>query len=177
MKVTIVAKNVEVTPALKEMVEKKISKLDKYFEPNVEAKATLSVQKNRQIFEVTIPFNGVILRREESSDDMYKSIDIVEEKLQRQIRKQKTKLSRKNTGGSLRYPDFVAGEVKDDIENAAKVVKVKNFNVKPMSKEEAMLQIELLGHNFFVYEDSESDNINVLYKRNDGNYGLIEPEY
>lgn len=177
MKVTIVAKNVEVTPALKEMVEKKISKLDKYFEPNVEAKATLSVQKNRQIFEVTIPFNGIILRREESSDDMYKSIDIVEEKLQRQIRKQKTKLSRKNTGGSLRYPDFVPGEVKDEIENTSKVVKTKNFSVKPMSREEAILQLEMLGHNFFVYEDSESNNINVLYKRNDGNYGLIEPEY
>ena len=101
MKVTIVAKNLEVTPALKEMVEKKISKLDKYFEPNIEAKATLSVQKNRQIFEVTIPFNGVILRREEATDDMYKSIDIGEEKLQRQIRKQETKLARKNSGGSL----------------------------------------------------------------------------
>lgn len=177
MKVTIVAKNIEVTPALKEIVEKKISKLDKYFEPNVEAKATLSVQKNRQIFEVTIPFNGVILRREESSDDMYKSIDIVEEKLQRQIRKQKTKLSRKNSGGSLRYPDFVPDQVKDDEESTAKVVKTKNFGVKPMSREEAVLQMELLGHTFFVYEDSDSNNINVLYKRNDGNYGLIEPEY
>ena len=179
MKVTIVAKNLEVTPALKEMVEKKISKLDKYFEPNVEAKATLSVQKNRQIFEVTIPFNGVILRREEATDDMYKSIDIVEEKLQRQIRKQKTKLARKNSGGSLRYPDFLASEVKDEAEgeNAPKVVKTKNFGVKPMSQDEAVLQMEMLGHSFFVYEDADSNNISVLYKRNDGNYGLIEPEY
>lgn len=177
MKVTIVAKNIEVTPALKEMVEKKISKLDKYFEPNVEAKAILTVQKNRQIFEVTIPFNGIILRREESSDDMYKSIDLVEEKLQRQIRKQKTKLSRKNTGGSLRYPDFIPEEVKSDEEDVSKIVKTKNFGVKPMSQEEAVLQMELLGHSFFVYEDSNTDNINVLYKRKDGNYGLIEPAY
>ena len=177
MKVTIVAKNIEVTPALKEMVEKKISKLDKYFEPNVEAKAILTVQKNRQIFEVTIPFNGVILRREESSDDMYKSIDLVEEKLQRQIRKQKTKLSRKISGGSLRYPDFISEEVKQDEEDISRVVKTKNFGVKPMSQEEAVLQMQLLGHSFFVYEDATSDKINVLYKRKDGNYGLIEPEY
>lgn len=179
MKVTIVAKNLEVTPALKEMVEKKISKLDKYFGPSVEAKATLSVQKNRQIFEVTIPFNGVILRREESTDDMYKSIDMVEEKLQRQIRKQKTKLARKNSGGSLRYPDFLANEVNDEaaVETIPKVVKTKNFGVKPMSQDEAVLQMEMLGHSFFVYEDADTNSISVLYKRNDGNYGLIEPEY
>lgn len=180
MKVTIVAKNLEVTPALREMVEKKISKLDKYFDPSIEAKATLSVQKSRQIFEVTIPFNGVILRREESTEDMYKSIDMVEEKLQRQIRKQKTKLARKNSGGSLRYPDFLSDKVKDEaaIETInAKVVKTKNFAVKPMSQEEAVLQMEMLGHSFFVYEDAASNTINVLYKRNDGNYGLIEPEY
>ena len=106
MKVTVIAKNIELTPAIKDMVEKKISKLDKYFDPNVEAKATLSVQKNRQIIEVTIPFNGVILRGEEGTEDLYKSIDLVEEKLERQIRKQKTKLSRRNSTGSLRYPDF-----------------------------------------------------------------------
>lgn len=179
MKVTIVAKNIEVTPALREMVEKKISKLDKYFDPSIEAKATLSVQKSRQIFEVTIPFNGVILRREESTEDMYKSIDMVEEKLQRQIRKQKTRLERKNSGGSLRYPDFLASKVQEETAASAnpKIVKTKNFGVKPMSQEEAVLQMELLGHSFFVYEDAKSSNINVLYKRNDGNYGLIEPEY
>ena len=109
MKINVVAKNIQVTPALKEMVEKKISKLDKYFDPNVEAKATLSVQKSSQIIEVTIPFNGVVLRVEESTDDMYKSIDLAEEKLQRQIRKQKTKLAKRNSGGSLRYPDFYRG--------------------------------------------------------------------
>lgn len=179
MKVKVVSKNIEVTPAIKEMVEKKISKLDKYFDPNIEAKATLSVQKNSQIVEVTIPFNGVILRVEESTEDMYKSIDLVEEKLQRQIRKQKTKLSRKNSGGSLRYPDFYAVDINESEEDkdTSKIVKTKSFNVKPMSEEEAILQMELLGHNFFVYQDAKSSKVNVMYKRKDGNYGLIEPDY
>lgn len=179
MKVTVIAKNIELTPALKEMVEKKISKLEKYFGPNVEARATLSVQKNRQRVEVTIPFNGVILRGEEVTDDMYKSIDLVEEKLVRQIRKQRTKLSRKNNSGSLRYPEFNSLEFKneDTDEDTSRIVKTKSFNVKPMSADEAVLQMELLGHSFFVYKDADTNNVSVVYKRKDGNYGLIEPEY
>lgn len=178
MKVTVIAKNIQLTPALRESVEKKISKLSRYFEPEVEARATLSVQKNRQIIEVTIPFNGVILRGEESTDDMYKSIDLVEDKIERQIRKQKTKLSRRNSGGSLRYPSFNSKFLKDEYEDEQeKIVKTKNFNVKPMSVDEAILQMELLGHNFFVYQDSETSQVNVAYKRKDGNYGLIEPDY
>ena len=179
MKVTVIAKNIELTPALKEMVDKKISKLEKYFGPNVEARATLSVQKNRQRVEVTIPFNGVILRGEEVTDDMYKSIDLVEEKLVRQIRKQRTKLSRKNNSGSLRYPEFNSLEFKneDTDEDTSRIVKTKSFNVKPMSADEAVLQMELLGHSFFVYQDADTNNVSVVYKRKDGNYGLIEPEY
>ena len=180
MKVTVIAKNIELTPSIKEMVKKKISKMDKYFGPNVEARATLSVQKNRQIIEVTIPFNGVILRGEEGTDDLYKSIDLVEEKLERQIRKQKTKLARKNSTGSLRFPDFNSIEFsEDEVEEVegSKVVKTKIFDVKPMSSEEAILQMELLGHNFFVYKDWKTSKVNVVYKRKDGNYGLIEPEY
>ena len=178
MKVTVIAKNIELTPAIKDMVEKKISKLDKYFDPNVEAKATLSVQKNRQIIEVTIPFNGVILRGEEGTEDLYKSIDLVEEKLERQIRKQKNKLSRRNSTGSLRYPDFNSIDTnEEEDEEDSKVVKTKSFDVKPMSSEEAILQMELLGHNFFVYQDWKTSKVNVVYKRKDGNYGLIEPEY
>lgn len=178
MKVTVIAKNIELTPALKEMVEKKISKLEKYFGPNVEARATLSVQKNRQRVEVTIPFNGVILRGEEVTDDMYKSIDLVEEKLVRQIRKQRTKLSRKNNSGSLRYPEFNSLEFKneDTDEDTSRIVKTKSFNVKPMSADEAVLQMELLGHSFFVYQDADTNNVSVVYKRKDGNYGLLEPE-
>lgn len=175
MKVTVIAKNIELTQALKEIVQKKISKLEKYFEVEVEAKATLSIQKNRQIIEVTIPFNGAILRSEESTDDMYKSIDLVEDKLERQIRKQKTRLSRKNNG-SLKFAAINDSKVESNEDDEGSLVKVKKFGVKPMDSEEAILQMDLLGHNFFVYQDSESSKVNVVYKRKDGNYGLLEPE-
>jgi putative sigma-54 modulation protein len=176
MKVTVIAKNIELTDALKEIVQKKVSKLEKYFEGSVEAKATLSVQKNRQIVEVTIPFNGVILRGEESTSDMYKSLDLVEDKLERQIRKQKTRLSRKH-GGSLRFGEINNIHLKEMEEDQGKLVKVKKFGVKPMNSEEAILQMDLLGHNFFVYEDADSNKVNVIYKRKDGDYGLLEPEF
>ena len=175
MRVTVIGKNINVTPALKEMIEKKVSKLDRYFNPDVEARATLSVQKNRQIFEVTIPFNGVILRCEESTDDMYKSIDLVENKLERQIRKQRTKLSRRNNS-SIKVTNIEEVALEDE-DRVGEIVKVKKFNIKPMTTDEAMLQMELIEHNFFVFKDADTDNINVLYKRNDGNYGLLEPDY
>lgn len=176
MQVTVYGKNIEVTPTLKETVEKKISKFGKYFTPDVQAKATLSVQKNRQTIEVTIPFNGVILRGEETTDDMYKSIDLVENKLERQIRKQKTKLLRRNNYDSLRFPISNAANVEADLEDESKIVKTKRFDVKPMSTEEAVLQMELIGHNFFVFQDAHNNQMNVVYKRRDGQYGLIEPE-
>jgi putative sigma-54 modulation protein len=176
MKVTVIAKNMELTDALKEIVQKKISKLEKYFEANIEARATLSVQKNRHIIEVTIPFNGVILRGEEATSDMYKSLDLVEDKLERQIRKQKTRLSRKH-GGSLRFGEINNIDIKASEEDDGKLVKVKKFGVKPMNSEEAILQMDLLGHNFFVYQDSDSNKVNVIYKRKDGDYGLLEPEF
>lgn len=176
MKVTVIAKNMILTDALKEIVQKKISKLEKYFEMNVEAKATLSVQKNRHIIEVTIPFNGVILRGEEATSDMYKSLDLVEDKLERQIRKQKTRLSRKH-GGSLRFGEINNIDFKSSEEESGKLVRVKKFGVKPMNSEEAILQMDLLGHNFFVYQDADSSKVNVIYKRKDGDYGLLEPEF
>lgn len=174
MKVTVIGKNIELTQALKDIVQKKISKLEKYFDVEVEAKATLSVQRNRQIIEVTIPFNGAILRGEESTENMYKSIDLVEDKLERQIIKQKTRLSRKNNT-SLKFESFNNDRL-ESIEDEGSLVKVKKFAVKPMDSEEAILQMDLLGHSFFVYQDSESSKVNVVYKRKDGNYGLLEPE-
>lgn len=174
MKVTVIGKNIELTQALKEIVQKKISKLEKYFDVEVEAKATLSVQRNRQIIEVTIPFNGAILRGEESTENMYKSIDLVEDKLERQIIKQKTRLSRKNNT-SLKFAS-INNDKLESIEDEGSLVKVKKFAVKPMDSEEAILQMDLLGHSFFVYQDSESSKVNVVYKRKDGNYGLLEPE-
>ncbi|PRR80779.1 Ribosome-associated factor Y [Clostridium liquoris] len=175
MRITVTGKNIEVTNALKNVVEKKLEKLDKYFNPDVEAHATLSVQKNRQTIEVTIPFNGVILRGEESNEDMYASIDLVVDKLERQIKKQKTKLQKRNHGDSLKFqfiPD-IEGKPSQD----PKIVKTKRFAIKPMSNEEAVLQMELLGHSFFVYESADSGEVNVVYKRKDGNYGLIEREF
>lgn len=175
MRVMVIGKNINVTPALKEMIEKKISKLDRYFTPGVEARATLSVQKNRQIFEVTIPFNGVILRCEESTDDMYKSIDLVENKLERQIRKQRTKLSRRSNN-SLRFFNMEEVAVEDQ-DTGREIVKSKKFNIKPMTADEAILQMELVEHDFFVFKDADTNNINVIYKRKDGNYGILEPDY
>ncbi|GAA0728160.1 ribosome-associated translation inhibitor RaiA [Clostridium malenominatum] len=175
MKITVTGKNIEITNALRNIVEKKLEKLEKYFNPNVEAHATLSVQKNTQRIEVTIPFNGVILRGEESTDDMYASLDLVLDKLERQIRKQKTKLQKRLYGDSLRFQSIPDDDIKNI--NEPKIVKTKKFPMKPMSDEEAVLQMELLGHNFFVYENAESGEVNVIYKRKDGNYGLIEQDF
>jgi putative sigma-54 modulation protein len=176
MKITVSGKNMEVTNALRNAVEKKLLKLDKYFNPDVEAHATLSFQKNRQIIEVTIPFNGVILRGEESNDDMYASIDLVEDKLERQIRKQKTKIERRTKGDSLKY-QFIPDIKEEDEADEPHIVRTKKFAIKPMSDEEAILQMELLGHSFYVYTSAETNDVNVVYKRKDGNYGLIEPEF
>lgn len=178
MKITVSGKNIEVTDALKDTVIRKISKLEKYFNPDVEAQATLSVQKNRHIIEVTIPFDGVILRGEEATDDMYTSIDKVLDKLERQISKHKTRLERKLRENSLRMVEAPLAET-GDIEEPYNptIVKTKRFAIKPMPVEEAVLQMDLLGHNFFVFLNGETEEVNVVYKRKDGRYGLIEPEF
>ena len=172
MKIIISGKNMEITSALKNVVEKKLQKLDRYFNPELIMHATLSVTKNRHIIEVTIPFGGAFLRGEESTDDMYASVDAVVDKIERQIRKQKTRLSRKH-GGSVRFGEIDAKPIEED---EGQLVKVKKFGVKPMNSEEAILQMDLLGHNFFVYQDADSSRVNVVYKRKDGDYGLLEPE-
>ena len=176
MKVTVIAKNIELTAALKEIVEKKINKFEKYFDPNVEARVTLSVQKTRHIIEVTIPFNGIILRGEEVTSDMYKSLDLVVEKIDRQIRKQKTRLSRRKAG-SFKFAELSDSNKQIAVEDEGKLVRVKKFGVKPMNSEEAILQMDLLGHNFFVFQDADTSKVNVVYKRKDGDYGLLEPEF
>lgn len=175
MKITVIGKNIELTSSLRSTVEKKLSKLEKYFNPEVEVVATLSVQKNTQRIEVTIPFNGVILRGEESNIDMYTSIDLVLNKLEGQIRKQKTRLERRMHGNSLKFQFIPDYDFNSD--DQPKIVRTKRFTIKPMSDEEALLEMELLGHNFFVYENAETSETNVVYKRKDGNYGLIEREF
>lgn len=174
MKFMISGKNIALTDALKDTVERKLGKLDKYFTPEAEAQVTLGVQKNRHIIEVTIPFNGIILRGEEATEDMYSSIDNVLEKIEKQIRKHRTKLERRMHEGTLRLIDVPKFEEEN---TEPQLVKTKRFAIKPMNTEEAILQMDLLGHSFFVFQNSESDEVNVIYKRKDGNYGLIEPEF
>lgn len=177
MNIAVSGKNIEITPALRNAVEKKVSKLEKYFKPHIEAHATLSVEKNRQIIEITIHFGGIILRSEEVHDDMYAAIDIAVDKLEGQIRKQKTKLEKKYREESVRFFQPTGDIPYDDGSDDPRIVKTKRFAVKPMSAEEAVLQMELVGHSFFVYQDAESEVVNVVYRRKDGNYGLIEPEF
>ncbi|MFZ7133955.1 MAG: ribosome hibernation-promoting factor, HPF/YfiA family [Eubacteriales bacterium] len=175
MRVRIYGKNLEVTEGLKSILEKKLSKFDKYFSPNIETTATLSTQKNKHVLELTIQLNGTILRAEEATDDMYTSIDKAINKIEGQLRKYKTKLEKKNKDHTTIR--FDVPTLEDNQNYDLKIVRTKKFAIKPMSSEEASLQMDLLGHNFFVFLNSESDEVNVVYKRKDGNYGLIEPTF
>ncbi|HOV25261.1 MAG TPA: ribosome-associated translation inhibitor RaiA [Pseudobacteroides sp.] len=175
MKFIISGKNIEVTPALKEMVIKKIGRLEKFFHPNTEVKATMSVEKMRHILEVTISSNGLILRAEESTGDMYTSIDKVVDVIERQIIKNKTRLEKKLKAEAIKAED-VSSFSDIDEENDFRVVRSKKFAIKPMTVEEAILQMNLLGHQFFMFSNSETNQVNLVYKRKDGDYGLIEPE-
>ena len=176
MKTIVSGRNMNVTDALRDTIQSKLGKLDRFFHRELEAQVTLSIEKNRHIIEVTIPFNGSILRAEEATEDMYRSIDGVVDKLTRQLEKQKNKLeNRINRYETIRFENIRVDE-EDDTEEA-RIVRTKRFLIKPMDSEEAVLQMELLGHNFFVFVDVETDDVNVVYKRKDGDYGLIEPYF
>lgn len=169
-------KNVEVTEALKDVTNKKLKRLDKYFQKDVVGNVVYSVERNWKIIEITINLPGTILRVEESSDDMYTSIDKAVDVLERQIRKYKTRLQKRNqTGETIRFENVIP--LKENEDEKPKIVKTKRFGMKPMSVEEAVLQMELLRHNFFVFMNADSEEVSVVYKRKDGNYGLIEPEF
>ncbi|MDO5708153.1 MAG: ribosome-associated translation inhibitor RaiA [Andreesenia angusta] len=174
---TLVGRNVEVTDALDDAVDRKLSKLDKYFHDDVEASVTLSVQKNSQTVEVTIPLKrGSIVRVEESTEDMYASLDKAIDVLERQIRRHKEKIKDKKSMDTIRFEN-IESLPREEEEEDSKIVKVKRFPIKPMNEEEAILQMELIGHAFFVFENAETGDANVVYKRKDGDYGLIEPQY
>ena len=175
MRITISGKNIDVTQGLKDAVYEKLGKLEKYFTPETEAIVTLSVEKNRQKIEVTVPVKGSVIRAEQVSDDMYVSIDLVQEIIERQMRKHKTRLVNRNRGGGNFQKAFIEMEVEDPDE--VQIVRTKKFAMKPMDPEEACVQMELLGHNFFVFRNSETDDVSVVYKRKGNTYGLIEPEY
>ena len=175
MKISIYAKNIQLTDALKEAAIKKIRRLDKFFQQDIEAKVVLSIEKKLHKVEVTIPFNGRIIRVEELSDDMYNAIDEAVESLEQQIRKYKTKLqNKKHSNESIKFENVEPLDIEDETE--FKVVKTKRFAIKPMNIEEAILQMDLLRHNFFVFLNADTEEVNVVYKRKDENYGLIEPE-
>ena len=179
--------NIEVTPAIKDYVEKKLEKLTRYFTTPMDEQmvyVNLKVYNKEQKVEVTIPMPNLLLRAEDNNFDLYAAIDLVVDKLERQIRKHKTKINRKGRGKkggageyfkSLEGPDDTPA-VYDEDEAELELVRTKRFTLKPMDTEEAILQMEMLGHNFFVFLDAETGNTNVVYRRKDGKYGLIEPE-
>lgn len=175
MRYTISGKNIDITPGLRESVEGKLGKLERYFSPDTEVQVTMSVEKGRQKIEVTIPVKGSIIRAEQDSNDMYVSIDLVEEIIERQIKKYKTKIVDKKQS-ALSFSDaFIQEEAEP--EESIHIVKTKRFAMKPMDPEEACVQMELLGHNFFMFLNAETDEVNVVYKRRANSYGLIEPEF
>lgn len=177
MKIVIHGKNIEVTRALEDVINKKLSKLDNYFSQELEAQVTLSIEKNDQIIEVGILFNGIYLRAQERNSDLYVAIDLVVDKLYKQIRRQKTKLVKKYSNKDIRSLDILLDNIEnDDLEDDI-IIKVKKFPIKPMYRDEAILQMELIGHDFYVFINAETNDVNVLYRRKSGNYGLIEAEY
>lgn len=176
MRYTITGRNIEVTKGLREAVEDKLGKLEKYFTPDTEAVVTLSTQREMQKIEVTIPVKGSIIRAEESSTDMYVSIDLVEEIIERQIKKYRKKLIDKKQSAQAFSALFIQEE-EDIHDEEIRIEKTKHFDMKPMYPEDACIQMELLGHNFFVFQNAETEEVNVVYKRKGNTYGLIEPEF
>ena len=184
MNFIISGKNIDVTPGLKNTIEEKLGKLERYFTPETEIIVTLSVEKERQKIEVTIPVKGNIIRSEQTSTDMYVSIDLVEEVIERQLRKYKNKLVAKSQGhptaassGSNFKKEFIESDDEGQADDDIRIVRTKRFGIKPMYPEDACIQMDLVGHSFFVFCNAETDEVNVVYKRKDGSFGLIEPEF
>lgn len=174
MRYNIVGRNIDVTEGLRSAIQEKLGKLEKYFTPDTEVQVTLSVEKDRQKIEVTIPVKGSIIRSEQVSNDMYVSIDLVEEIIERQLKRYKNKIVDKKHGDTFFKQEFIDKEYEDNDE--VKIIRTKKFGIKPMYPEDACVQMELLGHSFFVFRNAETDEVSVVYKRKNNTYGLIEPE-
>ena len=174
MNITISGKNMDITSSLREAVEEKLGKLDRYFTPDTDVHVTLSVEKERQKIEVTIPVKGRIIRSEQVSNDMYVSIDLVEEVIERQLRKYKNKIIDKKQSAVNFQKAYIENDYMESEDIT--IVRTKRFDIKPMYPEDACVQMELLGHNFFVFMNADTDQVNVVYKRKGNTYGLIEPE-
>lgn len=183
LKFSIRGENVEVTPAIREHVENKINKVERYFNEEIQANANVNLKvynDSQTKVEVTIPMKNLTLRAEERHNDLYAAVDLIVDKLERQIRKHKTKVNRKfreREGVGAYFANIQSPEqaaFQDDKEEDIQIVRTKQFELKPMDQEEAVLQMDMLGHNFFVFTDANSDGTNIVYKRKDGKYGLIE---
>ena len=174
MKFIISGRNIDITDGLRSAVEDKLGKLERYFTPDTEVIVTMSVEKERQKIEVTIPVKGNIIRSEQVSNDMYVSIDLVEEVIERQLRKYKEKIVAKQQDGGNFKKEFL--EKESEPLDEVRIIRTKRFDMKPMYPEDACIQMELLGHNFFVFCNAENEEVNVVYKRKGNTYGLIEPE-
>ena len=176
MRIKITGRNIELTEGLKAAVEDKLNKLEKYFTPDTDVYVTLSVEKERQKVEVTIPMKGNYIRSEQVSNDMYVSIDLVEEVIERQLKKYRTKLVTKQQNASAVFKKEFLDAVSDEDEEI-KIIRSKRFAMKPMDPEEACIQMDLLGHNFYVFRNAITEEVNVVYKRKGNTFGLIEPEF
>ena len=174
MRFIITGRNIDITEGLKSAVEEKLGKLDRFFAVETEVNVTLSVEKERQKIEVTIPVKGNIIRSEQVSSDMYVSIDLVEEVIERQLKRYKNKIVDKQQNASEFAPEYIEKEYEDEEE--IKIIRSKRFGIKPMVPEEACVQVGLLGHNFFGFLNAETNEVNVVYKRKGNTFGLIEPE-
>ena len=175
MRYIITGRNIDVTEGLRAAVQEKIGKLERYFTQDTEVHVTLSVEKERQKIEVTIPVKGNIIRSEQVSSDMYVSIDLVEEIIERQLKKYKNKIVDRKQAGENFTPEYIDKDYDED--DSIQIIRTKNFGIKPMDAEEACIQMELLGHNFYVFSNSDTGEVNVVYKRKGNTYGLIEPEF
>ncbi|SDB33623.1 ribosome hibernation-promoting factor, HPF/YfiA family [Eubacterium oxidoreducens] len=173
MQITITGRNIDLTEGLKAAVEERLVKLERYLSADTQVNVTLDSQKGRNKMEVTIPMKGTILRTEQVSDDMYVTIELATEVLERQLIKYKNKMVTHYQSGANLKQEFIDSDTEDD---EIKIVRTKRFGMKPMFAEDACVQMELLGHEFFVFRNADTDEVNVVYKRKDGAYGLIEPE-
>lgn len=176
MEITLRARNLPVTDSLRTYIEKRLAKLDRLLGADTAAQVTLTLERGRHVVEVTIPLDGYILRGEEETGDMYSAVDLVLEKLERQIEKYKTKLVKRIKSGSLREWVDAHPAAGPEEEFEPQVLRTKRFALKPMPLEEAILQMNLIGHSFFVFANAETEEVNVVYRRRDGNYGLMEPD-
>ena len=174
MNIIISGKNLTVSDSLKAAVEEKLSKLERYFKPDTEVKVTLSMEKERQKVEVTIPVKGGIIRSEQTSNDMYVSIDLVEEVIERQLRKYKNKIVDRHQASGSFQQEFLDKDYDESEE--IRIIRSKKFDIKPMYPEDACVEMELLGHSFYVFMNAETDQVCVVYKRKGNTYGLIEPD-